>query len=95
LSGAATGRGEFANVYVQAERPVIDTWTAYGRLELSSGTADDPYLALFPRFVNRQGLLGLRWDLPHQQALKLEAARPRVDDKWFNSLALEWSFVYP
>ena len=95
LSGAATGHGQFTNAYAQAERQVTDTWTAYGRLELSSGAAGDPYLALFPQFVNRQGLLGLRWDLPHQQALKLEAARPRVGDKWLNSLAFEWSFVYP
>lgn len=95
LSGAVTDRGQFANAYVQAERRVADAWTAYGRLELSSGTADDPYLALFPHFASRQGVVGLRWDIPHQQALKLEAARPRVGDKWINSLALEWSFVYP
>ncbi len=57
--------------------------------------ADDPYLDLFPGFVKRRALAGLRFGLTHNQALKLEWADVKRRNDQFNEIILQWSAVFP
>lgn len=94
-NGATRRTGRFANAYLQAEYQANPAWTAYGRLEDSRGDANDPYLALFPRFVARQTVAGMRWDFARHQALKFEYARPLLAEGGFDQFAIQWSMVFP
>ncbi len=87
--------GSFINAYLQYEEDVFTHWTAYGRVENTWGESGDPYLALFPGFINRQTLLGLRYDMTENQALKLEYSDARTASDNFNSLTLQWSAIFP
>lgn len=87
--------GSFTSAYVQAEYPLAANWTLYGRAESFWGAGGDPYLALFPLYVRRQGVTGVRWDVTRNQALTLEYARPHVAADYLNTLAIQWSAVFP
>jgi hypothetical protein len=96
LTGAGiTSAGRFACAYVQAEYQFTPAWSGYGRVEASRGAERDPYLALFPRFIERQAVAGLRWDFTNKQALKIEYARPHFAGGESNRFALEWDLSYP
>ncbi|MBI5040750.1 MAG: hypothetical protein HZB57_06020 [Gammaproteobacteria bacterium] len=93
-----TGRdttGSFANAYAQAEYLATPVWSVYGRIEGTSGDDNDPYLALFPRYVRNQGVAGLRWDLYDKQALKLEYSNPQIAAGRYEAVAVEWSMIFP
>ena len=92
-SGIGTGR--FATGYLQAEYRMNTPWTLYARGEQSRGTKDDPYLALFDDFAERQMVAGARWDVARKQALKFEYGRPRIMNEYSRRLAAEWSMVLP
>ncbi len=94
LSGSET-EGDFINAYLQYEQDVFTDWIAYGRVENTWGEDNDPYLALFPGFITRQVVAGLRYDITQNQALKLEYSDARTVGDNFNSLTLQWSAVFP
>lgn len=87
--------GRFANAYLQGEYQVTSAWTGYGRIEGSSGADNDPYLALFPRYIKNQRVIGLRWDMYEKQALKLEYSRPEIAAGRYAAVAVEWSMIFP
>ena len=87
--------GNFTNAYLQYEQDVFTHWTAYGRVENTWGGDKDPYLALFPAFINRQVIAGLRYDLTENQALKLEYSDAKTVSDDFNSFTLQWSAIFP
>jgi hypothetical protein len=94
LAGPDT-TGSFATAYAQAEYLATPAWTVYGRIEGSSGADNDPYLALFPRYIRNQGVAGLRWDLYDKQALKLEYSNPQISSGRYEAVAVEWSMIFP
>lgn len=94
LLGGSGGAGGFVAAYVQAEYPLGD-WTPYARAEDSRGTDDDAYLDMFHHFVKDRGMAGVRRDLGHKQAVKIEYEQSRAVAGRFNKLGVQWSIVYP
>lgn len=95
IAAMGTTTGRFANAYLQAEYQPFPTWTGYLRTEGSSDTDNDPYLVLFPRYIKNQHVAGLRWDLFDKQALKLEYAHPEISAGDYETIAVEWSLIFP
>ncbi len=86
-----------SNQYLQGEYGFRPRWQVYARLETTQGIKDDPYIQSFAMFVEDRALLGLRHDYRRQQAIRLELARARHQHNAapFNSLALQWSALWP
>ena len=88
-------RGSFTNVYLQPEYDWRPHWILYARVENTRGNKDDAYLALFPDFVLRRNLVGVRYDFAPRQAVKIEINRThRLNDE-FNQVTLQWSAAFP
>ena len=86
----------FTSGYVQAEYSIQPGWTLFGRVEDTADANGDPYLNLRPDFIKSRTLAGARYELSHNQALKLELSHSKHQDKpQFNQLAMEWSAVFP
>lgn len=59
------------------------------QLEETGGANNDPLLALLPDFVLKKQLIGLRYDVTRNQAIKLEASHvQRLDDR-FNLVQIQ------
>ncbi len=86
-----------SNQYLQGAYGFRPRWKIYSRLETTQGIKDDPYIQSFAMFVKDRALLGLRHDYRRQQAIRLEVARARHQHGTmpFNSLALQWSALWP
>lgn len=95
VTDSGTARASFANYNLQAEYTLYPDWTLYARAEDTLNAENDPYLGLFPKFVQRRALAGLRFDLPHNQALKLEWADVTRQHDRFNEIILQWSAAFP
>lgn len=86
----------FRGGYLQAEYQVNDDWTAFGRVETTSDTRNNPYLELNPEFLFERVLAGARFELGSHQALKVEVSHNRrIDDADYGQVSLQWSMVYP
>lgn len=92
--GART-HDDFLSAYGQVEWELDQTWTLVGRVEGSFGASHDPYLAMFPKFVEDRFLGGVRYKLNHTNALKLEASRDHLRDDHFGQVMFQWSAVFP
>ncbi|TCV85686.1 MULTISPECIES: hypothetical protein [Methylomonas] len=86
---------DFLSAYGQVEWELNPTWTLVGRVEGSFGASHDPYLAMFPKFVEDRFLGGVRYKLNHTNALKLEASRDHLRDDHFGQVMFQWSAVFP
>ncbi|MEO6697289.1 MAG: hypothetical protein ABIN45_04740 [Gammaproteobacteria bacterium] len=95
IADAATARASFVSYNLQAEYTLHPNWTVYARAEDTLNANNDPYLDIFPEFIRRRALAGLRFDLTHNQALKLEWAEIRRQDGRFNEIILQWSAAFP
>lgn len=95
LGEAGSERAAFTNYNLQAEYALHHNWIVYARAEDTLNAADDPYLDLFPEFVKRRALAGLRFDLTHNQALKLEWAKVTRHADQFDEIILQWSAAFP
>ena len=93
--GGATASGSFLYGYVQGEYRFASRSTAVARLEDTSGANDDPLLALLPDFVLNKQLIGLRYDVTRNQAVKIEASRVERQDASFRQVQIQWSAVFP
>ena len=90
-----SAQGSFANIYLQPEFDWRSNWILYARAETTHGGEDDPYLALFPDFVQRRTLAGVRYDFAPHQAIKLEVNHThRLNDE-FNQVSVQWSAGFP
>jgi hypothetical protein len=87
--------GDFVNAYGQLEWNFHTDWTLIGRIEGTFGGHNDPYLALFPKYVEDRFLGGIRYDLNHNMALKLEASQDHVRNDRFGQVMLQWSALFP
>lgn len=93
--GGATASGSFLHGYVQGEYRFAPRSTVVIRLEDSGGANDDPLLALLPNFVLNKQLIGLRYDVTRNQAVKIEASRVERQDASFRQMQIQWSAVFP
>ena len=80
---------------MQGEYRFASRSTAVARLEDTSGANDDPLLALLPDFVLNKQLIGLRYDVTRNQAVKIEASRVERQDASFRQVQIQWSAVFP
>ena len=95
VTEAGSARASFTNYNLQAEYTLHPDWILYARAEDTLNAADDPYLDLFPEFIKRRALAGLRFELTHNQALKLEWADVKRRNDQFNEIILQWSAAFP
>lgn len=93
--GGDSASNDFVNAYSQLAWDVNPDWTVYGRIEGTLGSHNDPYLALFPKYVEDRFLGGIRYNLNHNMALKLEASKDHVRDDHFGQVMFQWSAVFP
>lgn len=92
---AHSKRGSFTNAYLQPEYDWNPSWTFYTRFENTRGNKNDAYLALFPEFVKRRNLAGVRYNFALRQAFTVELSRSyRLNDE-FNQITLQWSAGFP
>lgn len=92
---AGNVRSSFVNANLQGEYGLRPDWTLYGRAENTFGDRNDPYLVHFPNFARERYLLGVRYELTRNQALKLELSDVRVAGDSYDQLALQWSAALP
>lgn len=91
---AETEQGSFLNAFLQAEYNPDLHWTLYGRVEQTAGNGDDPYLALFPEFIEDRLLGGVRYDFNRSNALKFELSTNHARDDHFAQFMLQWSAMF-
>ena len=95
-SNLAEVSNTFSSGYIQADYTIHRKWTLFGRLEDTADARDDPYLDLTPEFIQSQTLVGTRYALGRNRALKLELSHSEHQDKTRSrQLAVEWSAVFP
>ena len=81
----------FTSAYVQSEYVLEPDWTIYGRIEAGSSTYEDKYVALFPQTIIQRQLLGVRYELKKNQALKVEISSSHTLDDSFQQFHVQWS----
>ena len=90
------GWDRFSSGYLQLIYQLDERWSLNARVEDTFDFRNDFYLDHFPQFVNRRRLLGGRYELGSNQALKLELAEERRQSAEAHGyLALQWSIVLP
>ena len=95
-AGPAERTESFGAGYLQLEWAAPVQLTPFGRLEFSSNTGHSTYVAFQSReFELRRQLVGLRWDVVHNQALTLETSHATTLIAHFNEVRLQWSGVWP
>lgn len=92
---AGNARSSFVNANLQGEYGLRTDWTLYGRAENTFGDRNGPFLMHFPNFAKERYLLGVRYELSRNQALKLEFSDSHVLADSYSALALQWSAALP
>ncbi|MBV1908843.1 MAG: hypothetical protein KUG78_05940 [Kangiellaceae bacterium] len=85
----------FLNLYVQLEYTASSRLTPYVRLEDSFGHKDNAYLALFEKNTVSAQVVGIRWELANEHAIKLEYSNSEVEAQSEDRLLLNWTAVFP
>lgn len=91
----ATSSASFASGYLQGEWQLDRAWTFYGRIEQSSGTSGDAYLALFPNLAKRTYLGGVRLNLNSRHSLRIEFADRDRFASDFKEVLFQWTAALP
>jgi hypothetical protein len=86
---------EFINAYGQLEWDFQANWTLFSRVEGTFNGHYDPYLALFPKYVQDRFLGGMRYIPIHNMAFKLEVSQDHLRDDRFAQVMLQWSALFP
>ena len=81
----------FTSAYIQSEYLWRLDWTAYARIEATGGANNDTYLAMFPQTITQRQILGVRYELRKNQALKLEVSSAHTQNDNFDELHVQWS----
>ena len=81
----------FTTAYIQSEYTWHPDWTTYGRIETSSDVNNDTYLSLFPQSITQRQLVGIRYELKKNQALKLEISSLHTHNENYDELHIQWS----
>lgn len=83
--------GSFINAYLQTEYVVSERWLVFGRVEQSASAKGDPYLALFPHFIEDRVLGGVRFDFNENNALKFELSKNQSHNDDYVQFGIQWS----
>lgn len=95
-SSLVTQSNTFTSAYLHADYSIHHKWTLFGRVEGTADSSGDSYLNLTPEFIKSRTLVGARYAIGHNRALKLELSNNEYQDKTRNKkLAVEWSAVFP
>lgn len=84
-------RNGFSTGYLQVERSIAHGLVVFGRREDSLRADRSTYLTLFPNFVPKRTVLGLRWDFHRRQALTLQIADSHSLVDTYQEFRLQWS----
>ncbi len=95
LNGPDPAHSASRHSYLQAEVGWHKDWIFYGRVEDSHGGAGDAYLGLFPDFVEKRTLAGVRYDFTRRHSFKLEVSSVHLQTDEYRQLVLQWSAVWP
>lgn len=90
----SAGSDRFTSGYIQGETS-IGNWTLFGRWEDTANEHSSTYLRLFPDFITRRALGGVRYDFLKRHAVTLEYFRAETLPGNFDQVALQWSAVFP
>ncbi|MGD2160125.1 MAG: hypothetical protein PVG94_03005, partial [Gammaproteobacteria bacterium] len=85
----------FISGYLQSEYELEQDLTVFGRLEGTSNIEDSSYLELFPNSILERKMLGVRFDIFKQHAIKIEFSRVTTRSSDFDQMMLQWSAVLP
>ena len=86
---------DFVSAYGQVAWDFQPGWTVYGRVEGTLRSHDDPYLALFPKYVENRVLGGIRYNLNRNMSFKVEGSEDHLKNDHFGQLMFQWSAVFP
>ncbi len=87
-------RAHILGGYLQAEVPIADRWTLYGRYEGTVGQKQN-LSNIFPDYVEETQVVGLRFDLDDNNALKLEFGRLVDFEDASPKASFQWSAIFP
>jgi hypothetical protein len=95
-SDATARLPDFTAGYLQLDYSIHANTILYARGEfLGDGRMSD-YLRVYAKDEPRRALLGVRFDLPRKQALKLELGKLRpLTGPWHNAVSVQWSVAIP
>jgi hypothetical protein len=86
---------DFANAYAQLDWDFTSDWTLIGRIEGTYSKHNDPYLDLFPKYVQDRFLGGILYKVNHNNSLKFEVSRDYLRDDHFEQMMAQWSAIFP
>jgi len=95
FNGGGERSESFTYAYLQPEYVYNAIWTYYGRWERSFGVGNNIYLKQIPSFVTERILIGTRYQLRVNQALKVELANMEQYGQHFLSAEAQWSASLP
>lgn len=87
--------GDYANAYVQLEWDVKKNISLYSRVEDTFVGKNDPYINLFPRYVQDRIMGGVRYKYNQNMALKMEVSEEYLRNDQFTQVMLQWSAIFP
>lgn len=95
LPSSITNANSLTSYYLQTEFDLENDMLLYARFENTNKDNSDPYLALFPHFVHKTSLAGLRYDFLPQHAVTLEFSNGTTDTGEINAISVQWSALLP
>lgn len=87
-------KNSFSAAYLQIEYALDEKWTPYIRLDRTFSYTHDPYLALLDGYPVNANILGIRLDLPGDNAIKLEYSKRDVTHENTELWSMNWSAVW-
>lgn len=87
--------GNFANAYAQLEWEVKQDVSLYSRVEDTFVGQNDPYITLFPKYVQERIMGGVRYKYNQNMALKMEVSQEYLRNDQFTQVMLQWSAIFP
>lgn len=90
-AGPADHYTGFVTGYLQVERNLSPGVVLFGRHENSINAADVPYLSLFPNYVPKRTVLGVRWEFHRRQAVTMQVAKSHSLVDSYGEFRLQWS----
>ncbi len=95
-SGLTTTTEKFVNAYVMADYSISHDWNIYSRWEDTINEDSSQYLLIFPSFVIKRNLVGVRYGINRSQVFKFEVSDNQLfSSEEYRQLAVQWSYVYP
>lgn len=84
----------FTSGYLQAEYRHSEDLTLYSRLEGTADQSNDPYLDRLTEFVRDRMLVGVRFDVARNNAIKLELSYEQRTDQDFAEASAQWALMF-